>query len=716
MTVSRDKLMPGEAKPLTLGDLSELSLTRLKGIGSKKEKSLRSIGIETVLDILTHYPRRYIDRTREAKIGSLQVGEEGMVLVEVLDVQKRSTRNRRQMVTATVTDDSGLLSLTFFNQPWRERQLKVGTEVIIFGKLERFRGQNNMVNPVVDLIGDKTGRFVPVYPQSGKAGLSTWEFTNWVDDSLKKSKPRGFAEPLPRSVTEKYELVSRESAFLMIHHPETLADVQKARRRLVFDELLRIQLLLVARKLQLENSTQGIAHNFDGNFALKLLERLPFEPTASQQRVIGEIFADLRSSVPMHRLLQGDVGSGKTLVAVTGLLSIVEGGKQGAIMAPTEVLAEQHYLAISNMLTGFLVHDEQSLLGEREIEIRLLTSRTTGKEGGTIRNGLADGSIDIIVGTHSLIQESVTFSELGLTVIDEQHRFGVDQRDALRAKGKNGAIPDVLVMTATPIPRTAAMTVYGDLDVSVLDELPLGRTPIQTTRVEDNAELWEKLRQQVSEGHQAYVVCPLIEENEKMNIASAEETYDRLKDELLGLRIGLLHGRLSSAEKQQIMDEFRQGDLDVLVSTTVIEVGVDVPNATVIVILGAERFGIAQLHQLRGRVGRGDAQSACFLVSESATLDANERLQALEETTDGFVLAEVDLELRGEGTLMGVSQKGRNDLKIASLRRDKEWVEHARDTAFSLLNASAQGQDISLLIEEVGLFFQEDEVEYLFKS
>ncbi len=715
--MKQETKMTDDASPLTLENLSKLPLTRLRGVGPAKEKALLSIDVASVLDILTHYPRRYIDRTNEAKIESLQVGEEGMVLVEVLNAQKITTRNKRQMVTATVSDGTGNLSLTFWNQPWRERQLRIGTEVIIFGKLERFRGQNQMVNPVVDLVGDKTGRFVPVYPQSGKAGLTTWEFATWVNDALEKSKARGFAEPLPQSVIDKYGLVSRDIAFRKIHNPNGMSDVMQARCRLVFDELFRIQLLLVARKLQLESSEEGISHEFSGNYVAKLFDSLPFVPTNAQRKVVDEILVDLRSSCPMHRLLQGDVGSGKTLVAIAGLLSVVEGGKQGAIMAPTEVLAEQHYLGISKMLAEFMVEDHGNLLGERNIKVVLLTSQTKAQDGKAIREGLASGSIDIIVGTHSLIQESVNFCDLGLTVIDEQHRFGVDQRAALRAKGKNMAVPDVLVMTATPIPRTAAMTVYGDLDVSVLDELPLGRSPIETERVSDNPTLWAELQQQVSLGYQAFIVCPLIEENEKMQTVSVEETYERLKEgELQDLRLGLLHGRLSTIEKQHVMDLFRKGDIDVLVSTTVIEVGVDVPNATVMVILGAERFGIAQLHQLRGRVGRGTAESKCYLVSDVETEEVTERLQALVDTTDGFELAEIDLEIRGEGTIMGVSQKGKNDLKIASLRRDKEWVQHARDAAFTLMTSEKNLPEISLLAEEVKLFFKDEEVEYLFKS
>jgi len=709
--------MSKSQNPLTLPDLSKIPLSRLKGIGSKKETSLSSLDIFSVLDILTYFPRRYIDRTNEAKVSSLQVGEEGMILVEILNVYKQKTRNRRSIVTATVTDQTGNVTLTFFNQPWREQQLKVGTEVIIFGKLDQYRGEYRMVNPVVDLIGDKTGRFIPVYPQSGKAGLSTWEFCNWTKDAIEKSKARGFAEPLPPAIRKQYDLVSRDSAYSSIHDPINLKEMTAARKRLVFDELLRIQLLLVARKRQLELSTQGISHDFEGDLFNKLTEGLPFELTNAQSKAIAEIFKDLRASYPMHRLLQGDVGSGKTLVAIAGLLSVVEGGKQGAIMAPTEVLAEQHFITAKELLGTFVLPDSTNLLGERKLNISLLTSQTSEKDAKEIRARLNYGEIDIIVGTHSLIQESVEFADIGLAVVDEQHRFGVDQRAALQNKGNSKAIPDLLVMTATPIPRTAAMTVYGDLDVSILNELPEGRIPIDTKRMADTQELWKEVRGQIMLGRQVFIVCPLIDESENIDTTSAEATYQRLKDdELSEISIGLLHGRMHASEKQNMMDLFRNGELDALVSTTVIEVGVNIPNATAMVILGAERFGIAQLHQLRGRVGRGSFQSTCYLISESQTPETDARLKALVDSNDGFHLAEIDLELRGEGTIMGAEQKGRTDLKIASLRRDKAWVLHARNAAIDLLDLAQQGQDISLLIEEMNLFFKEEEVEYLFKS
>lgn len=709
--------MSNSQNPLTLPDLSNIPLSRLKGIGPKKESSLNSLDIFSVLDILTHFPRRYIDRTNEAKISSLQVGEEGMILVEILNVYKQKTRNKRSLVTATVTDQTGNVTLTFFNQPWREKQLKVGTEVIIFGKLDQYRGEYRMVNPVVDLIGDKTGKFIPVYAQSGKAGLSTWEFCNWTKDALNKSKVRGFAEPLPSAIREQYDLVSRDNAYSSIHNPKNLGEMLTARKRLVFDELLRIQLLLLARKRQLELATQGISHDFSGDLVNKLIESLPFEPTNAQSKAIDEIFQDLRASYPMHRLLQGDVGSGKTLVAIAALISVVEAGKQGSIMAPTEVLAEQHFVSAKELLGSFILMDSTNLLGERKLNISLLTSQTSEKDAKEIRAKLRRGEIDIIVGTHSLIQESVEFADIGLAVVDEQHRFGVDQRAALRNKGNSAAIPDLLVMTATPIPRTAAMTVYGDLDVSILNELPEGRIPVETRRVADTPELWKEVKAQILEGRQVFIVCPLIDESENIDTTSAEATYHRLKDaELREMSVGLLHGRMHTSEKQNVMDSFRNGELNALVSTTVIEVGVNIPNATAMVILGAERFGIAQLHQLRGRVGRGSFQSICYLVSNSHTSETDARLQALVDSNDGFHLAEIDLELRGEGTVMGAEQKGRTDLRIASLRRDKEWVSHARNAANALLDLAQQGEDISLLIEEMDLFFKEEKVEYLFKS
>jgi ATP-dependent DNA helicase RecG len=706
-------------EPLTLRELDAIGVERVKGVGDKKLASLRGVGINTVLDLLTTYPRRWVDRTNEARLSDLLPGQEALVLVSVRSVTKRSMRNRRTMVNVVVGDGSGRLQVVFFNQPWREKQLREGLQIALFGKAEVYRGGLQMTNPVVDLIGDRTGRIVPVYPQSEKAALMTWEIAGWVEDALKKCSPRGIADPVPASTRRRYGLIERHAAFRSIHAPETIAEKEQARRRLAFDELLRVQTTLVMRKRLLERESKAIRHKVSGELTARLYAALPYVLTAAQQRAIAEIEADLAGPHPMHRLLQGDVGSGKTLVAVSAMLTAVQGGHQGALMAPTEVLAEQHATGVRRMLEGVTVPDAGNLFGDRPLRVELLTNHITAGDRRDVLAGLADGTVDIAIGTHALIQEGVQFHSLGVVVIDEQHRFGVEQRAALRSKGDDDAVPDVLVMTATPIPRTAAMTVYGDLDVSVLDELPPGRTPIATHWVAGplmELAAWATVRDEVAAGRQAYVVCPLIDESEKLEVASAQETFDRLSaEELKGLRLGLLHGRLPSSEKELIMDRFRRGELDVLVATTVIEVGVDVPNATVMVIIDADRFGIAQLHQLRGRVGRGEHKSTCWLVTGESP-DGNPRVEALVATTDGFELAEVDLELRGEGTIMNTAQKGRNDLKLASLRRDRELVGLARDAAFEIVDADPLLESNPVLLDELRLLFSSEDEAFLFKS
>jgi ATP-dependent DNA helicase RecG len=707
-----------------LTQLARIPVTELSGVGPKKAEGLAELGIETVLDLLLHYPRRYIDRTNEALIKDLAVGEEAMTLCTVKRVEARRTRQRRTMVQVDVTDGSGYLRCTFFNQPWREKQLKPGTQAVFYGKLEIFGGRKQMTNPVVDLIGDRTGRIVPIYPQSEKAALTTWELGGWVEEALRRAGE--LEDPVPGSVLDRFDLVDRDAAIRGIHVPESGDEHRVARSRLVFDELLRLQLVLVRRKRELERTSMGIRHDTSGELVRRFHEKLPFALTAAQRRAIAEITDDLAGPVPMHRLLQGDVGSGKTLVAVSALLVAVQGGHQGALMAPTEVLAEQHFLGIRALLEGFSLTAEGDLFGERPLRVELLTNRTTAAQRTKLAARLEAGEVDIVIGTHALIQDRVAFKSLGLAVIDEQHRFGVEQRAALRSKGDGELVPDVLVMTATPIPRTAAMTVYGDLDVSVLDELPPGRTPITTVWARGPLEeesAWARVREEVAAGHQAYVVAPLIEESEKLEVRSATETHDELKaGELAGLRLALLHGKVAAKDKEQVMDSFRRGEIDVLVATTVIEVGVDVPNATVMVILDADRFGIAQLHQLRGRVGRGAAVSWCYLLGGGNTPDSETRLGALERTTDGFELAEIDLDVRGEGTIMGTAQKGRNDLRLASLRRDKAWVARAREVAFELVDAGLDAypalvEELELLLPETADGDEEEtRTEFLFKG
>ena len=714
--------MPEGDPPLSLRDLDAIGVDRLRDVGRKRATALTAMEINSVLDLLQHYPRRYIDRTNQARIAELAEGEDAFVEGCVQRSSSRRTKQRRTLVEVIVSDDTGRLKLTFFNQPWQEQSLRPGRQVIVHGRPSRYRGSLQMTNPVVDLVGDRTGRFVPVYPQSEKVNVSTWELAMFVDQALNRCQPRGIADPIPPSVLQQFDFVGRHTAFNGIHRPADMRESSQARRRLKFDELLRVQLELVRRKRWLERSTAGLSHAVGGDLVDGFLARLPFPLTGAQKRVIDEIAGDLAQPYPMHRLLQGDVGAGKTVVALSALLTAVQGGFQGALMAPTEVLAEQHFETMVSLLGDLSVPDESRLGGERPLRVELLTGSRGAADRRRAAAGLASGDVNIVVGTHALISEGLEYQALGVVVVDEQHRFGVEQRAVLRDRGLGSVMPDLLVMTATPIPRTAAMTVYGDLDVSVLDELPAGRLPVATSWARgplEEAQVWEAVRAAVSEGQQAYVVCPVIEESDVLDVRSVTETYDRLTGdggELAGLRFGLLHGRVTPAEKEATMELFRSGVLDVLVSTTVIEVGVDVPNATVMVVVDAGRFGIAQLHQLRGRVGRAHLASSCYLVGEATTAEAEARLQAVVDSNDGFELAEVDLELRGEGTIMGERQKGRNDLRLASLRHDKEWVVKARDAAIEMLDADPDLRSHPALADEIDLMLGDREAEYLLKS
>jgi ATP-dependent DNA helicase RecG len=698
--------------------VAEIGVDRLNRVGPRHREALHAIGVDSVLDLITYYPRRYLDRTNQADIADLVEGQEAMVLGTVRRSSGRRTRQGRSLVEVVLFDGSSYLSLSFFNQPWRHKQLSEGTQAVVFGKVERFRGRTRMTNPVVDLVGDRTGRIVPVYPQSEKAGVSSWEIGDWVSEALRRA--RTFVDPLPEAWRSRLELPERDWALHQIHAPDSMAASQVARRRLAFDELLRLQMILVMRKRAVERDAVGIRHQVDGELIRRFREGLPFSLTAAQDRAIAKISDDMAGPHPMHRLLQGDVGSGKTVVAVAALLTAVEGGHQGALMAPTEVLAEQHHAGVSALLQGFTLPSEQTILPDRPLRVALLTNRTPSRERTRLHAGLAEGTIDVLIGTHALLTEAVSFRSLGAVVIDEQHRFGVEQRAALREKGPGQVVPDVLVMTATPIPRTAAMTVYGDLDTTILDEMPPGRTPITTQWARgqlEEAAAWDQVRSEVAAGRQAYVVCPLVEESERIQARSAAEERDRLAAaELAGLRLGLLHGQLPARDKEAVMDDFRAARLDVLVATTVIEVGVDVPNATVMVIEDAERFGIAQLHQLRGRVGRGELPSWCYLLGGGTGPESEERLMALERTTDGFELAEVDLELRGEGTILGTRQKGASDLKLASLRRDKALVATAREVAFDLVDSDPTLAGLQDLADEMRLLIDDEERGFLFKG
>jgi ATP-dependent DNA helicase RecG len=694
-------------------------------VGEKREnaktraEALAEMGITDVLGLLTHYPRRYIDRTTQVPVAELTDGEEATVLAHVRRVRRQPTRRGgKPLVVVDVSDGRSYLSLMFFNQPWRAYQLREGMEVAVSGKVSTWRGRHQMANPSLEVVeGEWQGRVVPIYPQSEKAGIGSMEIGACVADALAWAGE--IEDPVPREALAEHGFPGRSWSMRQVHQPESMGAKNAARRRLGFDELLRLQLVLVLRKRAMERASVGIAHEVGSPLVERFRQGLPFPLTGAQERAIKQIEADLARPLPMHRLLQGDVGAGKTLVAVWCLLTAVAGGYQGALMAPTEVLAEQHHFSIASLLSSLSVPDGGSLFGERQVRVELLTSRSAAAERTRLLSRLALGEADIVVGTHALLTESVQFGRLGVVVVDEQHRFGVEQRAALREKGP-GPVPDVLVMTATPIPRTAAMTVYGDLDTTVLDELPPGRTPVKTVWAKSRTEVeaaWQRVRDEVAAGHQAYVVCPLVEESERVQAASAREELGRLAaGPLAGLTLGLLHGQLVPREKEEVMAEFRAGRTQVLVATTVIEVGVDVPNATVMVIEDAGRFGIAQLHQLRGRVGRGASRSWCYLLDEAPTAEGAERLHALERTNDGFELAEVDLDLRGEGTILGTRQKGVNDLKLASLRRHRRYVHLARQVAFAIVDADPGLAHHPALATELRALVDDEDREFLFKN
>jgi len=705
---------------LALRELRDLSVTELRAVGPKLAAQLAEVGIVSVLDLLEHYPRRYHDRTNVQEIAQLKPDEEATVAGTIKKVSVRRPPGRRPIVELELFDGTSQLRLTFFNQEYRGK-IPVDTEVSVFGRPAMSRGRFQMINPAVDVLekaGEPfTGILLPIYPQSGKAGIHSWQIRKLVSAALQRCESRSFYDPLDSERRAAFDLVDRATAYQEIHRPEGMNEVARARKRLTFDEFMRMQLGMVARKRAIESTSRGISHIVDGSLVSKFLENLPFTLTEDQSFVCEEIFTDLAAPGPMHRLLQGEVGSGKTVLALAAMLVAVQGEYQGAFMAPTEVLVEQHALTLRAMVKGLTISESDSLLGERPVGIALLTNKTTAAERRKITEGLSAGVVDIVVGTHALIYDGIQFSRLGVIVIDEQHRFGVEQRDVLRGKGDE---PDVLVMTATPIPRTAAMLIYGDLDKSELRTLPAGRSPIATSIVGpgegERSAVYSVLTNEIAEGRQAFVVCPLVEESDKLEAKAATEEFERLgREELEGLRLGLLHGQMPSAEKESVMNKFRDGDLDVLVATTVVEVGVDIPNATVMVIENADRFGLLQLHQLRGRIGRGAHASQCFLLAEPSTPEGQARLDAMCESNDGFELAERDLEIRGSGAVFGERQSGFTDLKLGRLPRDEPVVIAARVLAETILDSDPNLSAHAQLREEVEDLLG-DSVEFLFKS
>lgn len=674
----------------------------VKVLGDRTAKALKKMGLETVEDLIRHYPRRYAIRGELTDLAFLRIGEEVTVMARISQITNRPLRQRKgSILDVVVTDGTGSLTLTFFNQAWRERDLKVGMTGLFAGTVGAFKGKRQLTHPDYEILPDGqdvdsaaddfAGALLPVYPAS--AALPSWRIATSIKTVL--DTLGDLADPLPESVRNRHGLPSLRAAFDGVHIPKSKSEAEKARERLAWDEAFALQTLLLKRRAEMQAldakprlvRAGGLLESFDAN--------LPFDLTKGQREVSAEIETDLAAAHPMHRLLQGEVGSGKTIVALRAMLAVVDAGGQAALLAPTEVLAQQHYRSISTMLGDLALKD---MLGGRESSTKVVL--LTGSQSTAVRKeallDIASGNAGIVIGTHALIQDHVTFFDLGLVVVDEQHRFGVEQRDALRAKA--AMPPHVLVMTATPIPRTVAMTVFGDLDVSTLRELPRGRSPIATHVVATTEQphfldrAWQRIKEEVAKGHQAYVVAPRIgeeddAETDEAKTASVMELLPKLSAELNGLKVAALHGRMPADDKDQVMRDFASGSIDVLVATTVIEVGVDVPNATMMVIMDADRFGVSQLHQLRGRVGRGAAAGLCLLVTGiEAGTSARDRLDAVAATLDGFELSQVDLEQRREGDVLGTAQSGtRSHLRILRVLKDEELILKAREEARELL-------------------------------
>ena len=661
----------------------------LKGVGPQRARLLSRLGIDTIKDALFYLPARYEDRSSSQKIVHLSYDTFTAITGKIVSAEAVTPNPRRprlRIFEVVITDGSGLLKAKWFNQVYLKRVLKPGQEVVLYGQVKRnYWGAGfEMTNPEYEILdepdGDTeaahqrqvhTGRVVPIYRLT--EGLSQKQLRNIIHTVLNGSLSQ-IQDATPAEIVQALGLPGLGESLMNVHFPDTAESLEDFNRgtspyhqRLAFDELFTLQLGLAALKRG-ESLEEGIAFSPDGRFVNRLLGALPFRLTKAQGKVLEDILRDMRAPVPMNRLIQGDVGSGKTVVALLSMLAAVESGYQAALMAPTEILAEQHYINVHR------------LVEELGLSIRLLTGSMKNKGLDTISSGDAD----IVIGTHALIQEGVSFRRLGLIVIDEQHRFGVMQRATFRKKGTN---PDTLIMTATPIPRTLALTLYGDLDYSVIDELPPNRSPVITRQVHEKQKhsIYRLIEDETKKGRQIYVVYPVIEETDKTNLKAAITGMEAFQAKFPHLRVGLIHGRMRPAEREEIMREFKGGSIHVLVSTTVIEVGVDVPNATVMVIIHAERFGLAQLHQLRGRVGRGSSQSYCVLLSYGATEDSKRRLDVMVRTNDGFVIAEEDLNIRGPGEFFGTRQSGMPDLKVANLVRDVKLLEVARREAFSLM-------------------------------
>lgn len=645
------------------------AVTRLKGVGPKMAEKLARLGIATVEDLLNFYPRRYQDWTKITPMEELTFDEGAAVYGEVVDVKEARPRPRMSILTAVLTDGTGAVNLVYFNQPWKRDEFARGQHILAYGRAEYQYRKIQMSNADTEAVepAELAGfqKLVPVYPLT--EGLKLSRMQELIRQALAQAED--LAENLPARVLREERLMGRREALAAIHFPKSWAEQKAARRRLAFEELFFMQAGIALLRKKRQQGMAGIKCAPSGRLVADALRHLPFTLTEDQRRAFADIEDDMEGLVPMQRLVQGDVGSGKTAVAALAVAKMTENGYQSTLMVPTEVLAQQHFQTLTGFYEGL------------PIRTALLTGTTKAAERRQILEDLAAGAIDLLIGTHALLEDDVVFARLGLVITDEQHRFGVKQREALETKGE---APHTLIMTATPIPRTMALSVYGDLDVSAIRGMPPGRHPVKTYAVGRDLlqRVYRFMEREMDAGHQVYVVCPLVAESEKQDLAAAEKVYRELSEkEFPRHRCGMVHGRMKEKDKEQVMEDFRTGRVQLLVATSVIEVGVNVPNATIMFVYGADRFGLSQLHQLRGRVGRGSAQSYCILYTDSTSDTARVRMELMTQIQDGFLLAEKDLLLRGSGEFFGYHQHGMPDLRAADILRDLPLLEEARRAA-----------------------------------
>lgn len=679
--------------PITLNS----QVNEITGVGESYVKKLNHVGVKTVRDLLFYFPRRWDDFSKITNIAELKVGEAASVRGTVWQIGTKKSRKGRPVTEVLITDETGTLKAVWFNQPYLEKTLKKGDEVFVAGTLEWNYGNISMPSPAFEKVNEAgienlkhVGRIVPVYPET--EGLTS----KWLRSKIATLAKLvyGVSDHLPADVKKKHELMELSATVRTMHFPENFGELKKAQRRLTFDNLFCLFCAVLSNKKE-NDKNRAVAIDFDEQIGKKFVSSLPYELTDSQRKATWQILKDLGKTSPMNRLLEGDVGSGKTVVAAMSTLMVAHKGYQVAFLAPTEILAQQHYQSLSKLLKDF------------DINVVLLTGSVKPTERAEVLKKIADGEAQVIVGTHALLSPEVKYWTLALVIVDEQHRFGVEQRHLLaKANGEAGTMPHFLSMSATPIPRTLAITVFGDLDISVLTEMPSGRQKVATHLVpQDKREDGYKfIDEQIEAGRQVFVICPLVSESDKLGVKSAEEEAERLKKGVFQHRkVGLLHGRLKSVEKEAVMNDFKKGKLDILVSTSVIEVGVDVPNANVMVIEGADRFGLAQLHQFRGRVGRGQHKSYCFLFSDNLNEVAQNRLNALIKSQNGFELSEFDLELRGPGELLGLKQSGKIDETLLAVLKDPKLIAEVKETAEKFI-AKNKLADFEMLMSKVAEF------------